>query len=1002
MSNNICFAAAAERGYDVNELIGEGTFAQVFSAVHKKSGSRVALKVMRKTELSRRGMLPRVRGEIETHAFCSRHAAVVRMYDSFEDLNSIYIVLELCEGVSGPLDLYELLKYSPKKSLEESQARTAMDSLLSAVLYLHERGVLHRDIKASNLLLSSRNINKNNGENRKEIGTGAALKLADFGLAVRLQRPDEQRFTICGTPNYLAPEVLSGSAQGTARDMWSVGCVLYTMLIGTPPFEAQRPQETMERIRHMDFELPGTLSLEARDILARLLTPFPNKRITAKEALQHPFMNKNRLRKPLQQEKVKILEKKRDVCPSRQFPLPEVIDVTTSLLQSEVEVEAELESLFGSDVCDTSSRSIMTIHSTTSQVKRSRYPGDGEKRQTTSTMLKDIGIEPNHINMDNEVYLKPCNTKRIKAVFNAERVLSKDVKANLADTNKNSNIQTKSVHILKSGCILCEINAMNMDNILWLQSPTRLVLRISRNGQMCHLGLIYSPNSFKIKRVISRYSLSKLPIELCGIYQYASIIVKALRSKTSKVVLSSSCWKASLMESRDFVLAFTQDEMPITRTGRRIQRVLLDANGSTATLWFKSNDSCNVSRHVDSITLCLSDTIFLTEGNSDENEVITAILLQAQQIQKKCLLEESLSIKDMNSKFPITKTVRDIFSDEQIYSQKTTQLKPPLVVGPSMRDISNSTPFSSMRSNPNNDTSFCTYASRASSVWTSATSSWNTSVTSIMMSSNVGVPVTKYSRTSDSNDSPGCITSSASSSMLTTSSSAVSGGTSMLTTSSSAVSGGNLSVNMSSDASFSKYLIAGNIENDQWIDNETSWFVSPECIEESEAQVQEINEDRNVLQNTSSRSCCNIKKNTQNLMGLQREMNTPCVTTDMLSAASDALDLLKVPLETSIEETTNEQTCQQNLNNTQPNETDLENISVCQANRSSEGDLHVSFSDGASIVLSQEANYVSYSTSLEKTEKSKIFYLNGISSSNDLPKHILVRLALAAQMENIW
>jgi len=118
------------------------------------------------------------------------------------------------------------------------------------------------------------------------------VKIADFGLATQLKRPDERHMTMCGTPNYISPEVVSHLSHGLPADLWSVGCMLYTLLVGRPPFDTDAVQSTLNKVVHSDYTMPTHLSYEARDLIDNLLRKNPHERISLEQVLRHPFMLK--------------------------------------------------------------------------------------------------------------------------------------------------------------------------------------------------------------------------------------------------------------------------------------------------------------------------------------------------------------------------------------------------------------------------------------------------------------------------------------------------------------------------------------------------------------------------------------------------------------------------------------------------------------------------------------------------------------------------------------
>lgn len=159
----------------------------------------------------------------------------------------------------------------------ETEVASILIQIVNGLLYLKRNNIVHRDLSLSNLLLTN----------------DFKVKIADFGLATQLTRPDEKHTTLCGTPNYMSPEVASRATHGMPVDVWGVGCMMYTLLVGKPPFDTKGVQSTLTRVVMADYVVPSDLSMEAKDLLDRLLRKNQNERIHIEDVLTHPFMLKN-------------------------------------------------------------------------------------------------------------------------------------------------------------------------------------------------------------------------------------------------------------------------------------------------------------------------------------------------------------------------------------------------------------------------------------------------------------------------------------------------------------------------------------------------------------------------------------------------------------------------------------------------------------------------------------------------------------------------------------
>jgi len=258
--------------YELKEEIGKGAFSVVHLAISKKTGEKVAVKIIDKKDANAEQDEKRLQTEVEILKRV-KHENIVGLKDMYEDSDKLHLVMQLVTGG----ELFD--KIVEKGSYSELEASIIIRKILSAVDYLHENGIAHRDLKPENLLLKS--------ENDTEV------MLSDFGLS-KIIGEDTMMQTACGTPYYVAPEVLSATGYGQEVDLWSCGVITYLLLCGFPPFYGDSLPEVFEQIMKAEYDFPtpywDDISKEAKDLISKLLVVDPKKRFTANQALHHPWI----------------------------------------------------------------------------------------------------------------------------------------------------------------------------------------------------------------------------------------------------------------------------------------------------------------------------------------------------------------------------------------------------------------------------------------------------------------------------------------------------------------------------------------------------------------------------------------------------------------------------------------------------------------------------------------------------------------------------------------
>jgi len=206
-----------------------------------------------------------------------QHPHIIRLYDVYEEKDFWYLVTEKMSGG----ELFD--RIVAKSYYNEKEARDVCKILFQAIGHCHNNSVAHRDLKPENLLL------------RSEVND-SEIKIADFGFAKKVLTPNSLT-TQCGTPGYVAPEILEGIAYDTKSDMWSLGVIIYILLGGYPPFIEQNQRELFRKIRKGNYEFHeeywGSVSADAKDLISCLLTVQPAKRLSADQALKHKWMTQD-------------------------------------------------------------------------------------------------------------------------------------------------------------------------------------------------------------------------------------------------------------------------------------------------------------------------------------------------------------------------------------------------------------------------------------------------------------------------------------------------------------------------------------------------------------------------------------------------------------------------------------------------------------------------------------------------------------------------------------
>ncbi|GLG98475.1 Serine/threonine-protein kinase polo [Gryllus bimaculatus] len=263
----IIYDPHTETRYKIGRFFGKGGFAKCYEIIDIKSNQIFAGKIVPKKNLVGSNQKEKMTQEINIHRSL-KHPNIVGFYNFFDDDNFVYIVLELCRNRS----MMEMQKR--RKCLTEPEVRYFLHQILIGVDYLHKRNIIHRDLKLGNLFLND----------------NMEVRIGDFGLAAKVEYQGERKKTLCGTPNYIAPEILTKKGHSFEVDVWSIGCIMYTLLFGKPPFETSSLKETYALIKKCQYCIPqNKVSKKAKDLIVSMLQTDPKIRPTIEDLLRSDY-----------------------------------------------------------------------------------------------------------------------------------------------------------------------------------------------------------------------------------------------------------------------------------------------------------------------------------------------------------------------------------------------------------------------------------------------------------------------------------------------------------------------------------------------------------------------------------------------------------------------------------------------------------------------------------------------------------------------------------------
>ncbi|CDW87869.1 serine threonine-protein kinase plk4-like [Stylonychia lemnae] len=533
------------KDYIILDQIGRGANATVYKVQCHQDQRVLALKVTDKEKVAKSSQNGTLNREIMIHSkLKSPH--IIELYQHFEDKENLYMLMEYQDCV----DLYKQLKEHKQQcgyGFDEIKVAKIMKKVAKGVKYMHDLGYIHRDLKLSNILYTK----------------DEQVKILDFGITIHIQdlmnSPNEQ----CGTPNYLSPEIGLKQAYDFKTDIWSLGCILYALFTGYPPFECPDSNGTIQRIIQCKYKMPQDLTEDAQDLISKMLVKDQKKRYTIDQVLAHSYLSKDESLMESQISKTNI---------NYEHEEPQKFETINFEKESDPDNIYSAETPAFHEYLSSKNKQkskILELQSKQSCSKNLQYEDIEAKENNYNFKQKQMKLSKIKQKLDERVNQVTQNILQQKAYHNPLQEIQiqptsvKHQNQNIMVSDEQYSIDHKKKQKKNYEEIKLELISTIRLQPIKHQTPNGGYIKINKKGEVVQLlhkqqkKLYISPNgqSVSIKSLALendyevQYRFDRLPSKLKPWYKYAMDFVKVMKSKTPKIIYANEVLKCYMMEN---------------------------------------------------------------------------------------------------------------------------------------------------------------------------------------------------------------------------------------------------------------------------------------------------------------------------------------------------------------------------------------------------------------------------------------------------------------------